>query len=141
MRHHTIHSLCPWSPSWFRVFTATGSPLPGFAGAVPVSFIQPLNTQPNPPSPRRFSGLKFFVADLSSLKVNLRSWEATFSSSAAFGVDRVLSVLLVVEDKAPGATARSLMVSFVDLLSAASKKDNTLYNQINFKKNSLDLLV
>lgn len=43
-------------------------------------------------------------------------------------------MLLVVEDKAPGATARSLMVSFVDLLSAASKKDNTLYNQINLRK-------
>lgn len=122
----TSHSLWPWSPSWLRVFTATVSPVPGFTGAVPFSLIQPLNTQPNPPSPRRLSGLKLLVADLSSLKVNFRSWEATFNSSLMLGVDGILSALLVVEDDTTGATGWSRLESFVDLLSPDPHKNHTI---------------
>ena len=116
-RCHTSHSLWPWSPSMFRVLTATVSPVPGFTGAVPFSSIQPLKTQPNPPSPRRLSGLKFLVANLRSINVNFRSCEATFSSSLNFGVDEALSALLVVEEDT-GTTGWSLLFSFVGLLSA-----------------------
>ncbi|MFS7948123.1 hypothetical protein Hanom_Chr06g00556271 [Helianthus anomalus] len=48
-----------------------------------------------------------------------------------FGVDVVLSLLLVVEDEATGATGWSVLVSFVDLLSAGShnKVKNREFNQ------------
>jgi hypothetical protein len=77
--------------------TATVSPVPGFTGAVPFSSIQPLKTQPNPPSPRILSGLKFLVANFSSLNINFRSWEATFSSSLNFNVEEVLNFDVDVE--------------------------------------------
>lgn len=117
-KHRTSHSLWPWSPSWFRVFTATVSPVPGLTGAVPFSSIHPLNTQPNPPSPRRDSGLKFLVANLRSLKVNFRSREETLSSSSNLELEQLLSALLVVVDGITGASGWSLLVSFVNLLSA-----------------------
>ena len=104
-----------------RVFTATVSPVPGFTGAVPFSSIHPLKTQPNPPSPRKLSGRKFLVANLRSLKGNLRSLEAILSSSSSLEVDELLSALLVVVEETAGAVGWSLLVSLVDLLSANEK--------------------
>lgn len=104
-----------------RVFTATVSPVPGFTGAVPFSSIQPLKTQPNPPSPRKLSGRKFLVANLRSLKGNFRSLEAILSSSSSLEVDELLSALLVVVEETAGAVGWSLLVSLVDLLSANEK--------------------
>ena len=96
--------------------------MPGLTGAVPFSSIQPLNTQPKPPSPRRLSGLKFLVANLRSLKANFRNREATLMSSSNFEVDALLSVLLVVELDTAVADGWSLLVSFVDLISAKPKE-------------------
>jgi hypothetical protein len=103
--------------------------MPGFTGAVPFSSIHPLNTQPNPPSPRRLSGRKFLVANLRSLKQNFRSLEATLSSSSIFEVEELLSALLVVVvvvvvvvvEETTGTDGWSLLVSRVDLLSANEK--------------------
>jgi hypothetical protein len=101
--------------------------VPGFTGAVPFSSIHPLNTQPNPPSPRRLSGRKFLVANLRSLKQNFRSLEATLSSSSIFEVEELLSALLVVVvvvvvvEETTGTDGWSLLVSRVDLLSANEK--------------------
>jgi hypothetical protein len=102
--------------------------VPGFTGAVPFSSIHPLNTQPNPPSPRRLSGRKFLVANLRSLKQNFRSLEATLSSSSIFEVEELLSALLVVVvvvvvvvEETTGIDGWSLLVSRVDLLSANEK--------------------
>lgn len=100
--------------------------MPGLTGAVPFSSIQPLKTQPKPPSPRRLSGLKFRVANLRSLNVNFRSREATFSSSSSLEVEELLSALLVVVDEITAAAGWSLLVSFVDLLSADPQ--NRYYN-------------
>ena len=44
-------------------------PFPGLEGAKEVSSIHPLKTRPKPPSPTILSGLKFLVADLSSLRL------------------------------------------------------------------------
>lgn len=132
----TSHSLWPWSPSWLRVFTATVSPVPGFTGAVPFSSIQPLKTQPNPPSPRKLSGRKFLVANLSSLKENFRSLEAILSSSSSLVVEELLSALLVVVEEITGAVRWPLLVSLVDLLSANKKQKDTqkvLEQAIKFK--------
>ena len=138
-RVYTSHSLWPWCPSWLRVLTATVSPVPGFAGPVPFSSIQPLKTQPNPPSPRILSGLKFLVANFSSLNVNFRSWEETLSSSLNFNVEEILnfdvdvelnleiekvpSVLLVVVEDPTEATGWSLLFSFTKLLPTDLEKD------------------
>lgn len=65
----TNHSLCPWLLSWLSLFTAMTKPVPGLVGASVCSSIQPLNTQPNPPSPTILSGRKFLVAVLTSLIV------------------------------------------------------------------------
>ena len=130
---HTSHSLWPCSPSWFSVFTATGIPTPAFIGAVPLSLIQPLNTQPNPPSPRRLSGLNPLVACFRSLKLNFRSWEEIFSSSATLGVDGALSAKLVFDEEATGTTGWSLLVSFVDLLSAYSNTSTNNFSNTNCK--------
>ena len=92
--------------------------MPGFTGAVPFSSIHPLNTQPKPPSPRILSGLKFLVANFRSLNVNFRRREETLSSSSSFEVDELLSALLEVVDDITGATGWSLLVPFVDLVSA-----------------------
>lgn len=67
----TNHSLCPWNPSWFSLFTAITMPVPGFEAASECSSTHPLNTEPKPPSPNTLSGRKFLVAFLSSLKVKL----------------------------------------------------------------------
>lgn len=91
--------------------------MPGFTGAVPFSSIHPLKTQPNPPSPRRLSGLKFLVAIFRSLKANFRSRVAILSSSSSLEVEELLSAILVVVDDIIGA-GWSLLVPFVDLFSA-----------------------
>lgn len=44
-------------------------PVPGLAAFKDCSSIQPLKTQPKPPSPTILSGRKFLVAALSSLKL------------------------------------------------------------------------
>lgn len=95
--------------------------MPGFTGAVPFSSIQPLNTQPKPPSPRRLSGLKFLVAHLRSLNANFRSREETLSSSSSLEVDELLALLVVV-DGTNGAMGWSMLVSLGDLLSAAKRR-------------------
>jgi hypothetical protein len=95
--------------------------VPGFTAAVPFSSIQPLKTQPNPPSPRKLSGRKFLVANLSSLKVNFRSLEAILISSSSLEVEELLSAILVVVEDITGAVGCPLLVSLVDLLSANNK--------------------
>lgn len=90
---------------------------------MPFSSIHPLKTHPKPPSPRRDSGLKFLVANFKSLNANLRSREETLSSSSSLEVDELLSALLVVVDEIIGATGWSLLVSFVDLLSAKAMQE------------------
>lgn len=104
--------------------------MPGFTGAVPFSSIQPLNTQPKPPSPRRLSGLKFLVAHLRSLNANFRSREETLSSSSNLEVEELLSALLVVVDGTNGPIGWSLLVSLGDLLSADKNKEATYEEQI-----------
>lgn len=107
--------------------------MPGFTGAVPFSSIHPLNTQPNPPSPRRLSGRKFLVANLRSLKENFRSLEATLISSSTFEVDELLSALLVVVvvEETTGTDGWSLLVSMVDLLSAIEKTTQQIEEKHN----------
>ena len=79
-----MHSLWPCKPFWLRVLTATVSPVLGLAGAVVCSFTQPLNTQPNPPSPKMLSGRKFLVAILRSEKENLLNCRGNSSSREEF---------------------------------------------------------
>lgn len=98
--------------------TATVSPVPGLTGAVPFSSIQPLKTQPKPPSPRRLSGLKFLVATLSPLNVNFLKQEATFNSSLNFEVEKILSSLLVVVEELAMPFDPFVFVSDVDLFSS-----------------------
>lgn len=58
--------------------------------------------------------------------MNFRSREATFSSSSSLEVEELLSALLVVVDEITAAAGWSLLVSFVDLLSADPQ--NRYYN-------------
>jgi len=105
--------------------TATVNPVPALTGAVPFSSIHPLKTQPKPPSPRRLSGRKFLVAHFSSLKVNLRSWKASFSSSPTMEEGEILPVLLVVVEPEAGgidwswqaSSVAGLVSTHVDILS------------------------
>jgi hypothetical protein len=101
-----------------RIFTATVRPVPGFTGAVPFTSIQPLKTQPNPPSPRRLSGLKFLVATLSPLNVNFLKQEATFNSSLNFDVEEILSPLLVDVEESTRPFVSFVFVSDADLFSS-----------------------
>lgn len=67
----TSHSLWPWNPSWLSFFTAITMPVPALDALSELSSIQPLKTEPKPPSPSTLSGRKFLVAVLSSLKLIL----------------------------------------------------------------------
>ena len=71
---HTTNSWSPCNPSLSRILTATGRPVPGLVGVCPLGLIQPLNTGPKPPLPRRDPGLKPLVATFSSWKENCRRW-------------------------------------------------------------------
>lgn len=88
---NTSHSLSPWNPSLFSSFTATRvDSNPGLT----FSSITPLYTIPKPPSPRIWSGLKYLVAALSSLYVNLLTppYSAmSLKSSISFGGGRRLT--------------------------------------------------
>ena len=64
-------------------------PVPGLVGASVFSSIQPLKTDPNPPSPSTLSGLKFLVAVLSSLKVKALTFAASRISSSLRGVGSI----------------------------------------------------
>lgn len=113
----TTHSLWPWRPSGFRLLTATVTPVPGLAGAVPFSSIHPLKTYPNPPSPRMLSGLKFPVADLSSWKLNWSSWGTSFFSGPGG------SITTSVEAWASWGTASSLLLAFKYLVSVTAESE------------------
>jgi len=64
-------------------------PKPGLVGASVFSSIQPLKTDPNPPSPSTLSGLKFLVAVLSSLKVKALTFADSRISSSLRGVGSI----------------------------------------------------
>lgn len=68
----TCHSSNPCTLSGFSFLTATVIPTPLFVGFSVFSSTHPLQTRPNPPSPRTVSGLKFLVALFSSAKVKIR---------------------------------------------------------------------
>lgn len=68
--------------------TATTMPVPPFTGFIVFSSTHPLYTLPKPPSPRTLSGLKFLVAVLSSMNVNVlrfgasRIWPSGYTPSS-----------------------------------------------------------
>lgn len=61
-------------------------PVPGLVALNECSSIHPLKTEPNPPSPRTLSGLKFLVAAFSSLKVKVFKFEDCKISPSLRGV-------------------------------------------------------
>lgn len=73
----TCHSSNPCMLSELSFLTATTIPQPLFVGFRVFSSTQPLYTLPKPPSPRKLSGLKFFVALFSSAKVKIRRLAAS----------------------------------------------------------------
>lgn len=92
----TNHSLCPWNPSGFNFLTAMTTPDPGLAAVRVWSSIHPLKTYPNPPSPRRLSGLKFLVEFFNSLNEKGLAWGDDRISASVFGVGRLSPLLLTV---------------------------------------------
>lgn len=81
----TSHSLWPWKLSWLSLFTAITMPVPGLVAANESSSIQPLKTEPNPPSPRTLSGRKFLVATLRSEREKLFKLEDCKISPSLLG--------------------------------------------------------
>jgi len=82
----TSHSLWPWNPSWFSLFTAITIPVPGLVAASECSSTHPLKTDPKPPSPNTLSGRKFLVAVFSSPKVKIFKFEDCKISPSLRGV-------------------------------------------------------
>ena len=100
---HTSHSLCPWQLSCFSFLMATPIPVPGLVGANVFSSIHPLKTQPNSPSPRKYSRWKF-------LEDCLRSFNAKdFKLNAA-------SASTVNDGEPTTAAADAILFEFVELI-------------------------
>lgn len=92
-KKRTNHSLWPWNPSGFNFLTAMTNPDPGFAAERVCSSIHPLKTYPNPPSPRRLSGLKFLVAFFNSLNEKALTCGDDRISASDLGVGRLSPLL------------------------------------------------
>lgn len=108
----TNHSLWPWKPSWFSLFTAMTIPIPGFAAAKEFSSIHPLKTDPKPPSPNTLSGRKFRVAVFSSAKLKLFKFEDCKISPSLRGVGGATEEALLFEVE-PLRLFLSMLMDFV----------------------------
>lgn len=100
-------------------------PVPGFAAANEFSSIQPLKTDPNPPSPNTLSGRKFRVDVLSSAKLKLFKFEDCKISPSLRGVGGATEEALLFEFKLLRLFP-SVLMDF-ELVPVTSEKDSMFY--------------